>query len=88
MTPDDLTARGLRVKGLDFEQVARNAWKAGYYSIHQRWPHNSGPFSVSVSRGAKLGTAVLGSFRSFEAAKAAAKADHAARIAAQLEGMG
>lgn len=82
MTVDEI-ARVL-VKGLEWRQTATNAWDCGHYHINQRWPHNDGPFYVSVSRGPEVGVVRLGQFPTLAAAKAAAEADYRARIAAAL----
>ena len=98
MTPTELQERGLRVKPLEWEpfthystdddggpmegiRMAHFAWKALHYRIIQK--RNSGLFLLN-GRSNSLGLAVP----YLEAAKAAAEADHAARIAAQVEVMG
>lgn len=68
------------VKPLVWRQDATNAWDSGHYNINQRWPHNNGPFSVTVSRGPEVGLAHLGKFHTLESAKAAAQADYTAHI--------
>jgi len=84
MTPEQLAERGIRVKPLEWhpgigdELVARSAH--GKYTITKPWFTGRGLFWL---RGIDSGN-----YDTLEAAKAAAEADHAARIAAQLEGMG
>lgn len=86
MTVDiDVLIRGI-VKGLGpWVQTATNAWECGHYHINHRWPHNDGPFYVSVSRGAEVGVVRLGQHSTLAAAQAAAEADYRARIAAALD---
>jgi hypothetical protein len=81
MTVEELTARGLRVKPLEdvgWTHDARNGWKLGvaYMQGHHILRRDDG---WHYSNGAG------GIFPTLAAAKAAADADHAARIAAQIE---
>jgi hypothetical protein len=92
MTPTELQERGLRVRLLEWEDFdgrgARAvAWGQAHYLV-SRW--SDGRFEISAS---------YPGYRTFipeterwyptiEAAKAAAEADYAARIAAQVDVMG
>lgn len=84
MTTDEIVKRLAKPLG-PWTQSASNAWECGHYHINQHWPHNDGPFYVSVSRGAEVGVARLGQFPTLAAAQAAAEADYRARIAAALD---
>lgn len=75
MTPQELAARGIRVKGLEWEERLNEQASAALCG----WPYlvrwlPGGRFALGTER-----------FSTLEAAKAAAEADNAARIAAQLE---
>ncbi len=78
MTPEDLAQRGLRVKGLEWEDRLHEQASAAHcdFPYLVRWLPG-GRFALGAER-----------FATLEAAKAAAEADNAARIAAQIEGMG
>jgi hypothetical protein len=81
MTVDELAARGIRVKPLAWHPLNNGGMWAqtifGKYAIHQRY--FTGPDAYTLRGVTTRNTNTL------EAAKAAAEADHAARIAAQLE---
>jgi hypothetical protein len=75
MTVDELAERGIRVKPLVWGHSAWKGWKIGI-------AHAPGYPMLRREDGWHWGGDV---FPTLQAAKAAAEADHAARIAAQLE---
>jgi len=81
MTPTELAERGLRVKPLEW----RDSGKGYIYADRYRLVFNGFTWHISESDAA---TGAVKQYRKHEAAKSAAQADHASRIAAQLEGMG
>lgn len=74
MTPDELKARGLRVKPLVWFLLPNGDWVNGGYTImlKNRLYRNTDLYNGK-------------SYRSLKAAKAAAEVDNAARIAAQVD---
>jgi hypothetical protein len=89
MTPADLAAKGLRVKPLEWEDfdgfgAKAQAWKQANYLITY-WKSRCA-FEVVASYPGYQGEAIgEGFYPTIEAAKAAAEADHASRIAAMIE---
>ncbi len=78
MTVDELAERGIRVKPLEWDDgIAGTIWLSnGDYSIFA-------PARTFILRNDEL--QAVSEHPTLEAAKAAAEADHAARVAAQLE---
>jgi hypothetical protein len=86
MTPDDLAARGLRVKPLAWEKLARHFYRAPAPLFGTIRVENYGHgWSVAWSVPGYSDELVPGRFRSAANAKSAAEAHHAARVAEMIE---
>jgi hypothetical protein len=88
MTPEDLAARGLRVKPLGEWRrwetspvVGIGCWTAQRYAIVTADDLDANDVEYEIHHA----QAVISRHPTLEAAQAAAEADHAARIAAQIE---
>ncbi len=78
MTPDELKARGLRVKPLEWLGDERSTMSAAGYNISRYHPEDETEARYWIG-------ALCQRCPTLEDAKAAAEADHAARIAAQVD---
>ena len=81
MTPAELTARGVRVKPLEWRKCkvwGDTVFRADWYDI---WARSDGRFGLE---GAANGFTDFTAYPTLEAAKAAAQADYEARICAAL----
>jgi hypothetical protein len=88
MTVQELVARGMRVKPLEWVKHLRSAaWRCdtliGTYKVFGIKPPVSWDFDGFDDEGISLTTSKVA--QSVEAAKSAAQDDYAARIAAQIE---
>jgi hypothetical protein len=88
MTPTELQERGLRVKPPVFEECAAGLWSSGQILGGEYRIKLTGGKGFQISRGILAVPDNMTWHPTLASAKAAAEADHAARIAAQVEVMG